>query len=254
MVDQPGSGATNTVDFSGVTVPLTFQFGDNLSITDGTDTVTQKGTAINQLIGSSNADTFYISGNRTANWFGRGGNDRFVFADGAHLTGTLNGESGLDTLDLSAFSSPVSVTLSGAGGGTSTAITGTFTGLEAALGGCASNLLTGPDSGATFTISGTNAGNVSEFNFSAFQNLKGGAGHDIFVFGTGGSLDGNIDGGPGSNGINYSADASPATVDLQTGQATGLGGSFTNIQSFTGNTGATLVGPDSDSEPLISPG
>ena len=81
--------------------------------------------------------------------------------------------------------------------------------------------------------------------FSAFPNLKGGAGNDVFAFATGGSLDGNIDGGPGSNSLDYSADASPATVDLQTGQATGLGGSFTNIQNFTGNTAATLIGPDS---------
>ena len=50
---------------------------------------------------------------------------------------------------------------------------------------------------------------------------------------------------PGSNSLDYSADASPATVDLQTGQATGLGGTFTNIQNFTGDTGATLVGSDS---------
>jgi hypothetical protein len=153
-VDQAESGVTNTVDFSGVTVPLTFHFGDTLSITDGTDTVTQNGTAINRLIGGSNADTFNISGNRTADLFGRGGNDRFVFADGANLTGTLNGESGLDTLDLSAFTSPVSVNLSGAGSGTSTAITGSFTGLEAARGGSASNLLTGPAGGATFNITG----------------------------------------------------------------------------------------------------
>ena len=203
------------------------------------------GTAINRLIGGSNADTFNISGNRTADLFGRGGNDRFVFADGAHLTGTLNGESGLDTLDLSAFTSPVSLTLSGPGSGTSNAISGSFTGLEAVLGGLGSNLLTGPDGGATFTITGRNAGNVNGFSFSAFQNLKGGADNDVFAFATGGSLDGNIDGGPGSNSLDYSADASPATVNLQTGQATGLGGTFTNIQNFTGNSAATLVGPDS---------
>ena len=36
-----------------------------------------------------------------------------------------------------------------------------------------------------------------------------------------------------------------AIVNLQTASASGLNGTFTNIQEFIGNSGATLIGPDS---------
>ena len=43
------------------------------------------------LHGGSGVDTFNISGTVTANLDGGSGNDVFVFADGAALTGTLDG-------------------------------------------------------------------------------------------------------------------------------------------------------------------
>ncbi len=63
-----------------------------------------------------------------------------------------------------------------------------------------------------------------------------------------GSLSGNIDGGAGSNSLDYSAyTAGPAIVNLQTSQASGLSGSFASIQAMLGNAGSTLIGPDSGS-------
>jgi hypothetical protein len=69
------------------------------------------------------------------------------------------------------------------------------------------------------------------------QNLTGGAGADTFVFADGAGVDGTIDGGGGTNTLDYSAYSSSVLVDLQTGFATGVGAGIANIQNVTGGAG-----------------
>lgn len=122
-----------------------------------------------------------------------------------------------------------------------------LTGVAATVtGGTRSNTLVGPDQDNTWTITGANRGNLNgNIAFSGMQNLIGGAGADSFVIETSGRLTGKIDGGAGSNTLDYSVAIANVTVNLQTSKATGVGGTFANIQNLVGGGGNnTLVGAD----------
>src|SRR5262249_41621400 len=87
---------------------------------------------------------------------------------------------------------------------------------------------------------------VAGETFSSFENLTGGSGLDAFAFQPGGGVSGNIDGGGGTDSLDYSLLAGPVTVNLQTGAASNIGGTFSNIENFIGSTSTddTLIGPD----------
>jgi hypothetical protein len=105
------------------------------------------------------------------------------------------------------------------------------------VGGKGINTLYGPDSNNTWEITKSNTGVVTGpnvFQFIGIQSLRGGARDDLFLFDDGASVDGLLDGGYGTNTIEYSPDYStPVTVDFSTESATGIEGgtpwSFTNI-------------------------
>ena len=122
-------------------------------------------------------------------------------------------------------------------------------------GGTGSNTVAGPDGGATWNVTGQNAGSVQgtdssgnpvAFSFTNTQNLTGGNGSDQFLFGTvGGQVDGNVDGGGGSNLLSYAGLPTAVTVDLTMAAASGIGGTFSEIGSFVGGSGSdAIVGPD----------
>ena len=99
------------------------------------------------------------------------------------------------------------------------------------------------DADNTWTITGQNTGSVissllaNGVTFSGAAYLHGGNGADTFVFADGAGVDGTIDGGGGTNTLDYSNYSSSVLVDLQTGFATGVGGGIANIQNVTGGTG-----------------
>jgi hypothetical protein len=99
------------------------------------------------------------------------------------------------------------------------------------------------DAANTWTITSQNAGTLSSsllagtVTFSGASNLYGGNGADTFVFADGAGVDGTIDGGGGTNSLDYSAYSSSVLVDLQTGFATGVSGGIANIQNVTGGSG-----------------
>src|SRR5207245_72356 len=90
--------------------------------------------------------------------------------------------------------------------------------------------LVGSNAGNVFTLAGSNTGTVSgsaygsSVSFSQVGNLTAGSGSDTFQFADGGSLTGNIVGG-GTDTLDYTAYSTSVLVDLQTGFATGVGGS-----------------------------
>jgi hypothetical protein len=134
---------------------------------------------------------------------GAGGN-YFYFADGASLSGTLDGGSGgNNTLDSSAYST-----------------------------------------GESFVINGANDGfGTPVAAFANIQTLIGGAGNNSFAFSDGGSLDGGLNGGSGAgNTLDYSTGwTGSVLVDLQTGAASGIAGlgagAVTGIQNVVGASG-----------------
>lgn len=80
------------------------------------------------------------------------------------------------------------------------------------------NTLVGPNAATTWNINTANAGSLpvsgSNVNFSAVQNLTGGSGDDTFVFADAASVAGTIDGGAGTNTLNYTAYSTPVAVNL----------------------------------------
>jgi hypothetical protein len=103
--------------------------------------------------------------------------------------------------------------------------------------------LVGSDANNTWNLTGQNAGTLNSsqsagtVTFSNVQNLTGGAGTDTIVFADGAGVDGTIDGGGGTNTLDYSAYSSAVLVDLQTGSATEVGAGVANIQNVTGGSG-----------------
>jgi len=110
-------------------------------------------------------------------------------------------------------------------------------------GGAGTNTLVGPDAANNWHVSGANAGTLNGtlvsglLTFTQIQNLSGGSDTDLFTFVDGQGITGNLDGGGGTNTLDYSAYTTNVIVDLQTDSATGVGGSIANIQNVNGGNG-----------------
>jgi hypothetical protein len=205
------------------------------------------GSGSNTLVGPNGPTTWSITGSNSGtlsdgvtftnveNVTGGTGNDSFAFHNGGSVSGTINGGGGSDTVDNSAVASAVVVNL------------GSLANIGTVIGGKSfSNTLVGANTGNTWNITGTDSGTVNGVTFSDFMYLTGGSGNDSFKFLSGGSVGGNINGGSGSNTLDYSGYGQPIKVRLNSMLATGLN-LFGNITAVVGSTAATntLIGPNS---------
>jgi hypothetical protein len=234
----------------------------------------------NTLVGPDTTNIWQITGrdtgtldtslqfNNVGYLLGGAGNDTFNVLAGASLSGNLVGGGGTNTLvgpnTTSTWSifGPNEGALVGAflfssiqnltgGTGSNTfniaaggSLSGTLTG------GGGKSTLVGPNTTNTWSISGTNAGNLDgAIAFSSVQNLTGGTGLDAFVFSAGAGVTGEIDGGGGGDWLDYAAYTTPVTVNLPSnpatgvGTATGVGGGIAHIQDVRGGQGGnTLTG------------
>jgi hypothetical protein len=231
---------------------------------------------INSFAGNDNFTIDRIMLTTTIN--GGAGNDVFSLGTTSATSNTssvtmINGEAGNNTLNGPLGRANV-FTLTGNGNGTlnTSNVTG-FTSMENLNGGTMSDTVF-VARGAVFTsiiggggidtiqvesnagdtvnmtISGTNTGNITGTGgtsvgvYTGISHLIGTAGNDTFKFIDNASLlTGSINGGTGTNAINYTGTTKPTFVNLATGQATGLTtttntGVATNIQDLFGGTGA----------------
>jgi uncharacterized repeat protein (TIGR01451 family) len=109
-------GQNQTLNLAGVT-PAGFTALTAVAVVDGGGTDTLQFPDVAQTVTIAGAD----SGTSTAfaafaftdieNLVGSSAADTFVFADGATLSGTIDGGAGTDTLDYSAYTTPVAVNL-----------------------------------------------------------------------------------------------------------------------------------------------
>jgi hypothetical protein len=149
---------------------------------------------------------------------GDGNNVYTVTGTPASQATTLNTGGGTDTINV----------LGAAGTGTLTIV-----------GGGGNVTLAGSNQGNTFALSGNDSGTLSgsaygnSVLFSQIDNLTGGAGGDTFQFADQASLSGNITSG-GNATLDYSAYSTSVIVDLQTGIATGVGGTVSGIATVDG--------------------
>jgi len=216
-------GGTNTLDYTG--------FPSAVTVNLAGPTATNVGTVLNidTFVGSKNAGDNFIGVNSPTTWV-------FTGAD----TGTVGGTT--------AFSDFANVT-----GGTAvdifdfTIVAGSISG-QVDGGAGALNTILSPAIANTWTLTGTNAGDLNGNNFVRVQNLTGNTDTDDFVFMDGANITGTIDGiVGGANTFDYTSFSSPAQIDLTAMTATGAK-IFLNIDTFVGNPAAqnTIKGPDFD--------
>jgi hypothetical protein len=199
------------------------------------------------------------------NFAGGPGGDDFQFTPNyghaGQLNGMLNGNGG--TLDYSQDSSPITVNLannsaSNVNGGTA----GGFSNISSVIGNNSSTTLIGPDLSNYWNITGNNQGNLGQapgqtgsFTFNQVPNLIGGAADDSFVFQQGGSISGTLDGGGGTNTLDYSQYAGNIMVDLGLNLASlvngGAAGSVFDIANVTGSQGNDLIVGDANPNVLV---
>lgn len=166
------------------------------------------------------------------NLTGGSGDDSFVFAAGRAIHGRVDGGGGTNTLDFSAYKTPILANLQ------KNTITGTqgFSSIASIVAGSGSDKLVGADADSTWTITSANAGTVGTLRFAGFENLTGGAAIDRFVFVEGALLKGRIDGGLGSDTLDYGGVSSPISVNLQSKLATGMAG-WLGLENFIAGSG-----------------
>jgi hypothetical protein len=192
----------------------------------GHDTVTVQGTRFGDAftIGSTSVTvrgvTYTTDNTETWQVNGGAGNDSFAIT-ASGLVASLSGGAGNDTFTIS----------------TGVVFEGTIDG------GTGVNTLFAGNTANTWNLTGSNSGTLNGSPFTGIENLAGGSGPDTFEFQAGG-VDGLINGGGGTNTLDYSAYGSPASIDLGSKSGTGLD-RFVNIAAFVGSgTADTLTGAD----------
>ncbi|QDU03465.1 Extracellular serine protease precursor [Gimesia chilikensis] len=271
-------GSSNTDALAGINAAAAWSL-------DGTNQYTASNTLnfsdFENLTGGTDVDEFNISDSQSLNLSGNSGNDVFAFANGATLTGTIDGQAGADQIDFSALTSSIDVILTANGTfdgfqGTEASISGGFDNINnIAAGSGAADKLTGQNAAATWSIQPASVyGSGTSLSFSSFETLQGGndvdqfningshtldllggQGADVFRFSNAGSaLNGTIDGEAGEDHLNLDNFTSDLNVTLSAlGGIDGFDGSesaksvsFANIDVLTGGSGNnTLTGIDS---------
>jgi CHAT domain-containing protein len=224
--DGTGAIALNPFNFND---PVNIAGGSTLVGPNANTTFTLTGTDTGQVSGFNSALSFSSIENLT----GGTGSDTFQFSNGVSFGGTIDGGLGTDTLNYSAYTTPVTVNLAAIGA----------LNIENVVGGSSGNdTLVGSNTANTWNITANNSGNVNgTFGFSSFENLSGGTANDTFRFSNGALISGTLDGSAGSDTLDYSASTTPVTVNLATGALnieSAIGGSSndTLVASNTANT------------------
>jgi Ca2+-binding RTX toxin-like protein len=195
--------------------------------------------------GSGTVGTVTFTG--MANLTGGSAADTFTLANGASVSGKIDGGAGTDTLKYS-YTSAVTVnwaalTATGAG---------SIANFEGLVGGSStSDTLIGPNSANAWTVATANAGKVNTFTFSGVENLTGGSANDNFVLGRGIGVAGQIDGGAGINMLDYAAYTTAVNVSLASGSATSIGHGVSNISVVRGGSSNDILTGGSGSNVLI---
>jgi hypothetical protein len=213
----------------------------------------QTGGSIKTIQGGNGNNTYSIDGgNVTIGITGGTGNDDFVFGNGAAIDGSIDGGTiSSNTKCLDYFSDEVVVTINLSTGKT-TGVGGTFSNINKVVGNDINSTIVGANANNTWNITDNDAGNIDGagvFDFSRVKNLTGGAQSDRFVFSMAKIISGNIDGASGgTKWLDYSSDAVDATVNLVTNTATGIGGTFDNINKVTAKSSQnnSLIGPTAE--------
>lgn len=191
-------------------------------------------TGINagQLITSSGSTAFLAMENLQ----GHTGNDTFAFRDGQRVTGRVMGGAGSNTLDFSAYTTPINVNLQSS----TVPPTGGFENIQSFRGGSAADTLIGANTGNTWSIQSNSLVSLNSTTtiqeIQDFETLSGGSLNDEFVVGPGVSQGPRVLGGNGIDHLSYLQRTDDIVIDRQSRTATSIVG-FDTIENFTGGSG-----------------
>lgn len=261
-----GGLGNNTLDYSqlNVGVGTNLQFDTSTAIggkfgqialvigsSAQTDLLTGANDISNWTINAANGgrfqtSTFGINFSGYENLFGGSTYDSFKFAPSGSISGQVNGGLGQNTLDYSQTADGITLNLQTR---TTTGIGSVFLNIQNLVGSSSTSpakydTLIGTDVNSNWNINAGNSGNINgTFYYSSIENLFGGTANDSFNI-AGGFESGTIQGGKGSNTLDYSAGTSGVIVNLQKLTATGIGGGFGQIQNFVGSNGPDVPNYD----------
>jgi hypothetical protein len=202
---------------------------------------------IGNVVGSSNNNTFTLSGGTLTGSITGSGSNNTLTAGNGNTTFNITGTNSGSATGITSFSNIQNLT-GGSNYNTFMLSGGTLTG--SITGGGSNNTLAAGNSNTTFNITGTNTGLATGIaSFSNIQNLTGGSAYNTFML-SGGTLTGSIT-GVGSNNT-LAAGNGNTTFNItgtNSGLATGIA-SFSNIQNLIGGSsyntfmlnGGTLTG------------
>ena len=175
-------------------------------------------------LGSSTLGTFNLGPSGFVNIFGQSGTDSV----------TINGNAVADTFRVTDINTialnGIEVRSQGVEGWQFNGLGGTDT-------------LVGPDLNNAWLLTAAGGGILNgSIQFATMENLTGGATADTFKINSGGALSGVVNGGGGTNVLDYSSITSAVVVNLANASATSLGGvaNFTVVVGGSGND--TLTG------------
>ena len=184
-VDDGGELNGNEADRTGLDLVVTIHAGGDVSVSADGSAILGATAGMDEVIGGS-------------------GDNRFAFNNGATFSGTLDGGlGGSNTLDYSAWTTAVTVTL-GSGEeddyGTATGTSGIIN-FSNIIGGSGDDVLTG---NAYANVIDGGAGNDTIDGVSGHNTLTGGPGDDTFVFSDDWGETTITDGGVGNNTLDFS--------------------------------------------------
>ncbi|ESA36996.1 hemagglutination activity domain protein [Leptolyngbya sp. Heron Island J] len=215
---------------------LSFENVDSIVVSNGTNDTLQgaDGDDIATFSGVD-AGTFNginFAGIQTIN--GAGGNDQFIFGNGAVINGSLDGGTGNNTLDYSAYITDITIDLAtGSAPGT-----GGISNIHHVIAGSGANTLQGTAANDVVTLTDVGAGILNGTAFEGFETILPGDGDDRFIV-NGGTWT-NLDGGAGTDTLDYSASAVGVTIDVENQTANNVAG-FVSIEDFWGGNGADIL-------------
>ncbi|MHC4877918.1 MAG: beta strand repeat-containing protein [Planctomycetota bacterium] len=245
---------------TGLDTVSTWTVGATQSYLDTVSGETLVISGFDNLSGGSDADAFDLTASASVDLSGGDGTDSFAFAGGVVISGSVAGDAGddtftffgsvtlptlmdggadIDTVDMSGGLTPVNVNLD------------TFLNMEFVTGTTGSDTLTGSSGNDSFAVAGaSNSGTVGSLTFQSFENAAGGDGDDIFDLANGLGLSGSIDGGAGSDTVDYGDYSTAVSVDMAAGTATNIAGGISAIENATGGSAGDALTGDSGNNQL----